>query len=51
MQTLICRNRLAREPIPAYQGLHLRAAGKQNTLLRNLKNAAGMLRRSLKARV
>ena len=43
--------RLAGKPIPAYQGLHLRAAGKQNTLLRNLKNAAGMLRRSLKARV
>lgn len=41
--------RIAGKPIPAYQGLHLVKAARQNPILRNLKNLGGMLRRSLKA--
>jgi coenzyme F420 hydrogenase subunit beta len=41
--------RIAGKPIPKYQGLSLRKTARQNPTLRNLKNALGMLRRSLKA--
>lgn len=41
--------KIAGRPVPQYQGLHLRKAALQNPILRNIKNALGMLRRSLKA--
>ncbi|MFX0547528.1 Coenzyme F420 hydrogenase/dehydrogenase, beta subunit C-terminal domain [Roseovarius sp. S1116L3] len=43
--------RLTGRPIPRYEGLHLRAAARQNPMGRNLRNFLGMLRRSLKARL
>lgn len=42
--------RLLRQPVPDYRGLHLFAAGRQNTLRRNAKNFLGTLRRALKRR-
>lgn len=39
------------KPIPRYRGLHLRAAGAQNTVRRNLKNFLGMVRRGLTGRL
>jgi len=41
--------RLTGQPIPAYRGLHLRAAARQNPPLRNLRNFLGTLRRVLRA--
>lgn len=38
-------------PIPRYEGLHIRAAARQNTLSSNLKNYLGMLRRAMRARL
>lgn len=43
--------RLLGKPIPRYRGLHLQAAGAQNSLRRNLKNFLGMLRRGLTGRL
>ena len=43
--------RLLGFPIPKYQGLHLTKMAKRNSLRNNLRNCAGMLRRSLKARL
>jgi len=40
--------KLAGKPIPRYEGLHIRAAARQNPLARNLKNFLGTLRRSLR---
>lgn len=40
--------RLAGRPVPRHEGLRLFAAARQNPLLRNLKNFAGMLRRVLR---
>lgn len=37
-------------PIPAYRGLHVAAAARQNPLARNLKNFLGTLRRTLQSR-
>ncbi len=42
--------RLALKPVPRYSGLHLGAVARQNTLARNLKNFAGMLRRALRSK-
>lgn len=42
--------RLTLRPVPAYRGLHLVAAARQNPFGRNLKNFLGMLRRSLRRR-
>lgn len=39
--------RLVGRPVPRYEGLHLWAAARQNPLMRNLKNFAGMLRRAV----
>jgi coenzyme F420 hydrogenase subunit beta len=39
------------KPIPRYRGLHLRAAGAQNPVRRNLKNFLGMVRRGLTGRL
>jgi coenzyme F420 hydrogenase subunit beta len=39
------------KPIPRYRGLHLRAAGAQNSFRRNLKNFLGMVRRGLTGRL
>lgn len=39
------------KPIPRYRGLHLRSAGAQNTVRRNLKNFLGMVRRGLMGRL
>jgi coenzyme F420 hydrogenase subunit beta len=39
------------KPIPRYHGLHLRAAGAQNSVKRNLKNFLGMVRRGLTGRL
>jgi coenzyme F420 hydrogenase subunit beta len=39
------------KPIPRYRGLHLRAAGGQNSIRRNLKNFLGMVRRGLTGRL
>jgi coenzyme F420 hydrogenase subunit beta len=43
--------RLARRPVPRYVGLQLFAAARQNPLLRNLKNFAGMMRRAFQGRI
>ena len=43
--------RLTGQPIPAYRGLQLWRAARQNPLLRNLKNFLGTLRRVLRARL
>ncbi len=40
--------RLLRRPVPAYQGLHLRAASRQNRLRCNLRNFLGFLRQNLR---
>ncbi len=40
--------RLLRRPVPRYDGLHLWAAARQNSLSQNLKNFLGMLRRILR---
>ena len=40
--------RLLRRPVPHYEGLHLWAAARQNSLSQNLKNFLGMLRRILR---
>ncbi len=40
--------RLMGHPVPAYHGLHLARAARQNPLARNLKNFLGTLRRALK---
>ena len=37
-------------PVPRYEGLHLRAAGAQNSIRKNLKNFLGMIRRGLTGR-
>lgn len=42
--------RLALKPIPRYSGLQLGTVARQNTLARNLKNFAGMLRRALRSK-
>ncbi len=42
--------RLALRPVPAYRGLHLVAAARQNPARRNFRNFFGMLRRALKPR-
>lgn len=39
--------RLAGRPIPRYRGLQILPAARQNTIRKNLRNFAGMLRRSL----
>lgn len=39
------------KPVPRYRGLHLWAAGAQNSLGRNLKNFLGMVRRGLTGRL
>lgn len=39
--------RLLGRPVPAYRGLHIAAAARQNPLSRNLKNFLGMMRRVL----
>lgn len=39
------------KPVPRYKGLHLRAAARQNSLARNLKNFLGMVRRGLTGRL
>ncbi|NJM81641.1 MAG: hypothetical protein HC844_03370 [Tabrizicola sp.] len=39
------------KPIPRYRGLHLVTAARQNPLLRNIKNALGMVRRGLTGRI
>ena len=39
------------KPIPRYRGLHIGAAGQQNSLGRNLKNFLGMVRRGLTGRL
>jgi coenzyme F420 hydrogenase subunit beta len=38
--------RLAGRPVPRYRGLRLLAASRQNSIMRNLKNFLGMLRRT-----
>ena len=43
--------RLAGRPVPRYRGLQIWEAARQNPVLRNLKNFAGMLRRTLRNRV
>ena len=43
--------RLAGRPVPLYRGLQILAAARQNPILRNLKNFAGMLRRTLRSRM
>lgn len=43
--------RLTGRPIPAYRGLHLWAAARQNPLSRNLKNFLGIVRRVLQDRL
>ena len=43
--------RLAGQPVPRYAGLHLRAAARQNPVLRNLKNFLGTLRRVARGRL
>lgn len=43
--------RLLGYPVPDYQGLHLREMARRNSLRSNLKNFAGMIRRSLKAKL
>jgi coenzyme F420 hydrogenase subunit beta len=43
---LIAR-KLVGKPIPRYEGLQIRAAARQNSLKRNLKNFIGTLKRSL----
>lgn len=43
--------RLAGRPVPQYRGLQIWAAARQNPVLRNLKNFAGMLRRTLRNRM
>lgn len=40
--------RLLGRPVPRYEGLHLGAAARQNTLRRNMKNFLGTLRRALR---
>lgn len=40
--------RLAGRPVPHYQGLKITAAARQNTIKKNVKNFAGMLRRTLR---
>jgi len=44
----LAARKLAGKPIPRYEGLHIRAAARQNPLARNFKNFLGTLRRSLK---
>jgi coenzyme F420 hydrogenase subunit beta len=44
----LAARRLAGKPIPRYEGLQIRAAARQNTLARNLRNFLGTLRRSLR---
>ena len=39
------------KPVPRYRGLHLRAAGMQNSVRRNLKNFLGMARRGVMGRL
>ena len=39
------------KPVPRYRGLHLRAAGAQNSIGRNLKNFLGMVRRGVTGRL
>jgi coenzyme F420 hydrogenase subunit beta len=41
--------RLAGRPVPRYEGLQIVAAARQNPATRNLKNFAGMLRRTLRS--
>jgi len=40
--------RIAGRPVPHYQGLKIRAAARQNPIKKNVKNFAGMLRRTLR---
>lgn len=42
--------RVCGQPVPAYRGLGLLAAARQNPLRKNLRNFAGMIRRALRAR-
>lgn len=42
--------RLMGRPVPAYRGLRLWAAGRQNPLRRNIENFAGMIRRVRQSR-
>ena len=41
--------RLVGRPVPRYDGLQLWATARQNPLMRNLKNFAGMLRRAVRS--
>ena len=43
--------RLTGQPTPAYRGLHLWGAARQNPVSRNLRNFLGMLRRVLRAQI
>ncbi|MDT8328878.1 MAG: Coenzyme F420 hydrogenase/dehydrogenase, beta subunit C-terminal domain [Roseovarius sp.] len=43
--------RLAGQPVPRYEGLHLWAAARQNPALRNLKNFLGTLRRVVRRKL
>lgn len=43
--------RLLGRPVPRYRGLHIAAAGKQNSIVANLRNFIGMIRRGLTGRL
>jgi coenzyme F420 hydrogenase subunit beta len=49
LATRLLALRLCLRPVPAYRGLQLLAAARQNTLRQNLKSLIGMLRRLPKA--